>query len=93
MDKSSAPASSAPAGWWLGTVVPKRHAKRAVTRALLKRQMRVAVERHAHHLPAGLWVLRLRSPFDRQQFPSAASDALRAAVRAELDAVLQRAAR
>ncbi len=80
-------------GLWLGTVVPKRHAKRAVTRTLLKRQVRAAVARHAERLPAGVWVVRLRSPFDRQQFPSAASEALRAAVRAELDTVLQRAAR
>jgi len=80
-------------GLWLGTVVPKRHAKRAVTRTLLKRQVRAAVAHHAGRLPAGVWVVRLRSPFDRQQFPSAASDALRAAVRAELDTVLQRAAR
>jgi ribonuclease P protein component len=76
---------------WLGTVVPKRHAKRAVTRNLVKRQMRAAVERHAAGLAGGLWVLRLRLPFDRKQFSSAASDALRGAVRAELDAVLLRA--
>jgi len=79
--------------WWLGTVVPKRHAKRAVTRTLMKRQMRAAMERHSPQLAAGLWVLRLRMPFDRQQFPSASSTALRAAVLAELDSVLARAAR
>ena len=37
-------------------------------------------------------VLRLRLPFDPKQFPSARSEALRAAVRSELDTVLQRAA-
>jgi hypothetical protein len=37
-------------------------------------------------------VLRLRSGFPVQEFPSAASDALRAAVRAELTTMLQRAA-
>jgi ribonuclease P protein component len=79
--------------WWLGMVVPKRHAKRAVTRTLLKRQMRAAMERHSARLDSGLWVLRLRTPFDRQQFPSASSAALRAAVLAELDSVLARAAR
>lgn len=83
----------APEALWLGTVVPKRHARRAVTRSLIKRQMRAAVQRHAPLLPRGLWVVRLRGPFDRQQFSSAASDALRQAVRAELDTVLQRAAR
>ena len=29
--------------WWLGLVVPKRHARRSVTRSLLKRQMREVV--------------------------------------------------
>jgi len=33
--------------------------------------------------------VRLRSPFARQQFPSAASDALRQSVRAELLQLLQ----
>ena len=32
--------------------------------------------------------MRLRAPFAREEFPSAASDALAAAARAELDAVL-----
>lgn len=80
-------------GWWLGAVVPKRHARRAVTRSLLKRQIRAAVERHAPRLPAGLWVVRLRTPFDRTAFPSAASSSLRAAARDELDIVLARASR
>ena len=80
-------------GWWLGAVVPKRHARRAVTRSLLKRQIRAAVERHAPRLPAGLWVVRLRTPFDRTAFPSAASSSLRAAARDELDIVLARALR
>lgn len=84
--------NSPPDHQWLGVVVPKRHAKRAVTRALIKRQMRAAVARHAGGLPQGLWVLRLRSPFDPKQFPSARSEALRIAVRSELDTVLQRAA-
>jgi ribonuclease P protein component len=38
-----------------------------------------------------MWVVRLRSPFDRQKFPSAASDALRQAARAELAQLLDRA--
>ena len=79
--------------WWLGAVVPKRHARRAVTRSLLKRQIRAAVERHAGGLPAGLWVVRLRAPFDRHTNRSAASQALRDAARAELDGVLARAGR
>ena len=77
---------------WLGAVVPKRHARRALTRSLLKRQIRAAVERHAGGLAPGLWVVRLRAPFDRSRFTSAASDALRSAARQELDGLLARAA-
>jgi ribonuclease P protein component len=76
---------------WLGMVVPKRHARRAVTRTLIKRQMREAMRRHALHLACGLWVLRLRAPFDVARFPSAASDALKEAARSELDGMLARA--
>lgn len=69
----------------LGVVVPKRHARRAVTRSLLKRQIYAAGGRHAEALPRGLWIVRLRAPFDRQRFVSAASPALRDVARAELD--------
>jgi ribonuclease P protein component len=79
-----------PQGCWVGMVVPKRHAKRSVTRQLLKRQIRAAFAERPG-MPPGLWVVRLRSPFDRQKFPSAASDALRAAARAELAQLLDRA--
>jgi ribonuclease P protein component len=72
----------------LGLVVPKRHARRAVTRTLLKRQMRAVFARHVARLPDGAWVLRLRAPFDRIQYPSAASARLRAVVRSELDGVV-----
>ena len=84
--------SKAVSGRWLGLVVPKRHAKRAVTRTLIKRQMRAVMQAHASHLVSGLWVLRLRAPFDRQAFVSAASDRLRCAVRDELTLLVQRAA-
>lgn len=80
---------SAPEGCWVGLVVPKRHARRAVTRTLLKRQIRAAFAERPG-MPPGLWVVRLRSPFDRQKFPSAASDALRQAARAELAQLLDR---
>ena len=75
---------------WLGAVLPKRLARRAVTRNLLRRQIRAAVQRHARDLPGGLWVVRLRAGFARTDFVSAASDALRAAARAELDRALLR---
>ena len=78
---------------WLGLVVPKRHAKRAVTRTLVKRQIRNVAAACAPQLEPGLWVVRQRSPFDPKEFPSAASDALKAAARAELRALFDRAAR
>ena len=80
-----------PAGCWLGCVVPKRHARRSVTRSVLKRQIRAAAARHETSLPPGLWLVRLRSPFAPAQFPSADSAALRAAARAELEQLFARA--
>ena len=78
---------------WLGLVVPKRHARRAVTRTLVKRQIRNVAAACARQLEPGLWVVRQRSPFDPKQFPSAASDALKEAARAELRALFDRAVR
>jgi ribonuclease P protein component len=81
-----------PHGQWLGLVVPKRHAKRSVTRNLLKRQMRNVMQAQASTLAPGMWVLRLKAPFDRKQFSSPASDPLRSAAHDELAQLLQRAA-
>lgn len=71
----------------VGAVVPKRHARRAVTRSLIKRQIRDAAHRHAAQLARGRWVVRLRAPFDRAHFPSAASTALKRLARAELESL------
>jgi ribonuclease P protein component len=79
-------------GQWLGLVVPKKHARRSVTRNLIKRQMRAVMASAGPALPAGLWVLRLKAPFDRQAFPSPASVPLLRAARDELLLLLQRAA-
>ncbi len=71
-------------GAWLGVVLPKRWARRAVTRNALRRQI-YEVSRHLPvPLPAQAWVVRLRSEFSRQQFISATSPALKAAARVEL---------
>jgi len=83
----------APRAVWLGAVVPKRHARRAVTRTLLKRQIRTVVAGHAAALAGGLWVVRLRAPFDRARFVSAASDELKRVAREELDSLIGSAAR
>ncbi len=88
VDNIPQPVDDSPSSHWLGAVLPKRLAKRAVTRNLLRRQIRAALDRHATALPPGLWVVRLRSGFARTEFLSAASDALRQAARAELDRAL-----
>ena len=82
------PVDDLPTKRWLGCVVPKRHARRAVTRSLLKRQVNGAFERHAAALPLGLWLVRLRQPFPVARFPSARSEALRLAAHTELDVLL-----
>ena len=69
---------------WLGVQVPKRWAKRAVTRNAIKRQIyTVSLDFESAMQPAA-YVVRLRAVFDRKQFVSATSDALKVAVRKEL---------
>jgi ribonuclease P protein component len=69
------------AGPWLGVLLPKRWARRAVTRNAIRRQIYATA-------PASLTdaahVVRLRSGFARDQFLSASSTVLKQAVRAEL---------
>lgn len=69
-------------------MVPKRWARRAVTRNTIKRQIYTVgatfEERLAQVAPQSAHVVRLRSTFDRKQFVSATSDQLKQAVRAEL---------
>jgi len=72
--------------------VPKRHARKATTRNLLRRQMREAMQRHHASLAYGMWLLRLCRPFDSHRFRSAAPARLRDAARAELEGLLRRAA-
>ena len=84
--------ASQPAGNWLGAMVPKRWARRAVTRNAIKRQIyTVAADFDARLLPPAAHVVRLRSAFDRTQYPSATSDALKTAVRGELQQLFGRA--
>ncbi len=93
VDNNPAPAFAHPAqaeaGRQFGMIIPKRHARQAVTRNLLKRQVREALRRHAGGWPAGCWLVRLRTPFDRQVFRSAASRPLREAARTELERLLK----
>jgi ribonuclease P protein component len=75
------------------TGLSTRHARRSVTRNLLRRQIRSVMADRLPQLPPGLWLVRLRTPFAREQFVSAASDALRQAARVELQQLFGRAAR
>lgn len=77
---------------WLGVLLPKRWARRAVTRNAIRRQIYEAAREKAQQLPQAALVVRLRSEFSRKQFVSATSDALKRAVRAELNQLLDRAA-
>ena len=72
-------------------MVPKRWARRAVTRNAIKRQIYAVAALHQSQLPAHAHVVRLRSTFDRKQFISPSSDLLKQAVRAELMQLFARA--
>jgi ribonuclease P protein component len=65
-------------------MVPKRWAKRAVTRNAIKRQIYSVSSQVVFDVPGAAHVVRLRSGFDRKQFVSASSDQLKMLVRQEL---------
>ena len=77
-------------GQRLGVVVPKRLAKKAVTRNLIRRQVKAVLQQEQVHLPPALYVVRLKTPFSNREFISAASRALQQAVRAELVLLVER---
>ena len=74
---------------WVGAMVPKRWAKRAVTRNAIKRQIYTVSAEFSHLYPQAAFVVRLRSSFSRTEFVSAVSDLLKQAVRAEVQALMQ----
>lgn len=76
-------------GAWLGALVPKRWARRAVRRNLIRRQIH-ALGESCGALADGASVIRLRAAFTPASFPSASSDALKRAVRTELLELLAR---
>ncbi len=76
---------------WIGALLPKRWARRAVTRNAIKRQIYTVSQSFEAQLPVAAHVVRLRAAFDRKQFVSASSDALKRAVRGELTALFQQA--
>jgi len=68
----------------LGVIAPKRWAKRAVTRNLIKRQVYAVSHELSAQLPCAYLVVRQHAAFARDQFSSASSPALKHAVRTEL---------
>ena len=89
---SGAPPLFASDDVWLGAMVPKRWARRAVTRNAIKRQIYTVSADYSHQYPQAAYVVRLRRDFSRKEFISASSEKLKAAVRAELQLLLARAA-
>ena len=78
-------------GSWLGAMVPKRWAKRAVTRNAIKRQIYSVSADFDTVLPMAAHVVRLRTGFSSPGFVSATSDLLKTAVRQELLQLFERA--
>ena len=76
---------------WMGAMAPKRWAKRAVTRNAIKRQIYNISSEFELKMAVAAYVVRLRCGFDKTQFPSATSDALKAAVYQELQQLFTRA--
>jgi ribonuclease P protein component len=74
---------------WLGAMVPKRWARRAVTRNAIKRQIYAVSADFQHLYPPAAFVVRLRRDFSRVEFVSATSHQLRSAVRSELQSLLK----
>jgi len=77
-------------GVWMGAMVPKRWARRAVTRNAIKRQIYAVSQHFVDRLPHAAHVVRLRATFDRQKFISATSGPLKQAVRQELEQLFAR---
>ena len=74
---------------WFGAMAPKRWAKRAVTRNVIKRQI-YTVSASLTQLPQpAAFLVRLRREFSREDYPSATSTSLKEAVRAELLVLMQ----
>jgi ribonuclease P protein component len=84
----SSSVDNSPAEHLLGCVLPKRLARRAVRRNLLRREIRSAISGRIAELTPGRWLVRLRNPWPPAEWHSAASAPFRQAVRAELIEVI-----
>ena len=70
-------------------MVPKRWAKRAVTRNAIKRQIYIVSAEFSPLKQPAAFVVRLRRDFSRKTFISATSDLLKQAIRSELLALMR----
>ena len=77
---------------WFGAMAPKRWAKRAVTRNVIKRQIYTVTASLTQLPQPAAFLIRLRREFLRADYPSATSTSLKEAVRAELLVLIQAAA-
>lgn len=68
----------------MGALTPKRWAKRAVTRNMIRRQIHAVSHEFEKGLKPTAYVVRLRATFNHQKFVSASSDVLKQIVREEL---------
>lgn len=75
---------------WVGAMLPKRWAKRSVTRHAIKRQIYSRPEWELSQMSGHAHVIRMRSSFSTKTYPSAWSDPLRLTVRKELEQLLRR---
>ncbi|MEP6965168.1 MAG: ribonuclease P protein component [Polaromonas sp.] len=92
-DSTISPALFKISDMWIGAMVPKRWAKRAVTRNAIKRQVYAVCADFAQHYPRAAFVVRLRREFSRIEFVSACSGQLKQAVRIEVQALMQAGSR
>ncbi|MSQ65331.1 MAG: ribonuclease P protein component [Limnohabitans sp.] len=75
----------------IGAVVPKRRAKKAVTRNTIKRQIYAFAGQYPGLTEAADMVVRLRKTFLRTKYISASSRVLKKAVRTELQQLFDKA--
>lgn len=75
----------------IGAMVPKKWARKAVTRNLIRRQIYSLAEHQLPHRPALAYVVRLRRSFSPQRFLAASSVPLKNEVRAQLLLLLAQA--
>ncbi len=68
----------------MGALTPKRWAKRAVTRHLIRRQVHAGALELEGNLNPTAYVVRQRATFNSQKFVSASSEVLKETVREEL---------